>query len=154
MTKVFNIIIPNEEAMLNFAMQIAHLLPKKFHLFLQGDLGTGKTTFTRGMLRGLGFEGKVKSPTYTLVEPYDLAMQTLYHFDLYRVNDPNELVHIGIEEYFAQEAICIVEWPEKAKALLPAADLTCYINFLENGRQLRLEAHSTRAEALLQLLGK
>jgi tRNA threonylcarbamoyladenosine biosynthesis protein TsaE len=105
---------------------------------LQGDLGTGKTAFVRALLHGLGYQGRVKSPTYTFVEPYVLAdARQIYHFDLYRLEMPEEIYSLGIEDYFAQADILLIEWPEKAAGLLPKADLTCYIEMNNESRRFK-----------------
>ncbi len=92
-------------------------------IHLHGELGAGKTTLTRGVLRGYGFKGPVKSPTYTLVEPYELAQRPVYHFDLYRLADPGEVEFLGAEDYFAGGSLCIFEWAERGGGQIPAADL-------------------------------
>ena len=107
-------------------------------LHLRGDLGAGKTTVVRGVLRALGHEGKVKSPTYTLVEPYALSRLHLYHFDLYRLKNENEWRDAGFQEYFNADSACAVEWPERAGALLPPPDLEVKLEFAGDGRRALL----------------
>ena len=121
-------------------------------IYLYGSLGAGKTTYVRGFLRELGFTGKVKSPTYTIVESYEMENFAAYHFDFYRVNHPQELQQLGLEDYFHDTAICLIEWPEKGKPLLPAPDVACYFDILESIRHIRLEACSNRGEDILARL--
>jgi len=102
-------------------------------IFLQGPLGAGKTTLVRGFLRALGYQGTIKSPTYTLVEHYLINDQTYYHFDLYRLHHPQELLDIGFEDYLHANAICLIEWPEKAKEILPNATISCTIEIPKEG---------------------
>ncbi|SEA15081.1 tRNA threonylcarbamoyladenosine biosynthesis protein TsaE [Nitrosospira multiformis ATCC 25196] len=108
-------------------------------VFLQGELGAGKTTFTRGILRGLGYQGKVKSPTYNLIELYKISRLYLYHFDFYRFNNPHEWEEAGFRDYFNADSICLVEWPEKANGLLPPADLK-FIFKVAEGRDVEIQA--------------
>lgn len=119
-------------------------------IYLYGELGAGKTTFARGFLRGLGYEGHVRSPTYTLVEPYEMGHYTLYHFDLYRLQDPHELEYMGIKDYFHATAICLIEWPENGKGELPNADVDCYFQLYESGRLFKMVAHSAAGGRILQ----
>lgn len=121
-------------------------------VFLNGDLGMGKTTLSRGVMRGLGHEGAVKSPTYTLVEPYEDLRPTAYHFDLYRLGDPEELEYMGIRDYFTGQSLCLIEWPERGKGLLPEADLEIRLEREGGGRSVLLRAGSEQGIALLNQL--
>jgi tRNA threonylcarbamoyladenosine biosynthesis protein TsaE len=119
-------------------------------IYLYGELGAGKTSLARGFLQGLEYQDKVKSPTYTLVEPYFIKHYNVYHFDLYRLNDPQELEFIGVQDYFVPPSICLIEWPEHGKSILPPADLACYLETLPEGRELRMEALTPRGKAILK----
>lgn len=119
--------VEGEQAMLALGAELAHRLPQGGLVTLHGDLGAGKTTLVRGLLRELGHTGKVKSPTYTLVEPYAIAERDVYHFDLYRLADPQELEYLGFRDYLHPDALCLVEWPEKAQGMLPPADMEIYL---------------------------
>ncbi len=105
-------------------------------IYLQGDLGAGKTTLTRGLMRAFGYQGAVKSPTYTLVEPYEFDLCNIYHFDLYRLADPEEVLYLGTEEYFDSANLCLIEWAEKGAMWLPQADLQIDIVSQGTGRLL------------------
>lgn len=120
-------------------------------VYLHGDLGAGKTTLVRGILHALGHTGKVKSPTYTIVEPYLLPTMTCYHFDLYRFQDDEEWEAAGFRDYFNPASLCLVEWPEKAQALLPVPDIAIHFDILPDARILHL--HSQQPLALAGLCG-
>ena len=113
-------------------------------IYLHGDLGTGKTTLSRGLIRALGHNGAVKSPTYTLVEPYEFFHFPLYHFDLYRLTYPEEVEFLGVDEYFVPPSVCIIEWPERGKGFLPAADLDISLQTHGSGRRLSCQVCSDR----------
>lgn len=133
---MFVIEIEDEQAMLDFGKQLASQLKPGMLIFLVGDLGAGKTTLVRGVLRGFGHQGAVKSPTYNIVENYELANDKIYHFDLYRLNDSEELEYMGIRDYLGSDSICFVEWPEKGAGVLPQADLI--IEILISGKQRKI----------------
>jgi len=121
-------------------------------LFLQGELGTGKTTLARGFLKQLGHSGRVKSPSFALIEAYELAPFSVFHFDLYRMRSPAELESIGFRDYFDREGICLIEWPERGGALLGDPDLRIRLSVAPPGRHVELESCSARGERLLARL--
>jgi len=149
----FKTTLPDEDATLAVAARMAPLLTGNELVFLEGQLGAGKTTFCRGLLRGLGHTGSVKSPTFTLVEPYELAGgQQVFHFDLYRLTDANELEYIGIEDYLDSHQLCLVEWPERGEDALPTSDLSIRLELDGSGRRLTIEANSERGERIVRQL--
>jgi tRNA threonylcarbamoyladenosine biosynthesis protein TsaE len=117
-------------------------LPTPAIIYLHGDLGAGKTTLVRGALRGLGYEGLVKSPTFTLVEIYSFDSLEVYHFDLYRISDPEELDYIGIREFCSGTNICFIEWPNLGKPQIPKATMEIFIEYIAQGRQIRIQNHT------------
>ncbi len=121
-------------------------------VFLEGDLGMGKTTLSRGLIRGLGHQGAVKSPTFTLVEPYEHLDPLVYHFDLYRLGDPEELEYMGVRDYFQPGQVCLIEWPERGRGVLPPADLKVRLNRQDQGRIAELAAGTQRGQRLLAQL--
>lgn len=135
---------------------LAPLLTPGMRIYLHGDLGAGKTTLVRGLLHTLGHQGPVKSPTYTLVEIYVISGYILYHFDFYRFNDPEEWHEAGLDEHFNEHSVCLVEWPEKAAGVLPAADLELRFSFEANGsgesRTVELLAASEPGDRCLNAL--
>lgn len=137
----------DEAAMLSFGARLGEVSGARGVIFLQGDLGMGKTTLSRGLLRGLGHDGPVKSPTFTLVEPYELGERRVYHFDLYRLADPEELEFFGIRDYLSGDALCLIEWPQRGTGVLPAADLEIRIESEGEGRRLFLHPHGAWGEA-------
>ena len=122
-----------------FGAELFKTLPAKSLIFLQGDLGVGKTTLVRGFLRAAGYEGVVKSPTYTLVEEYSVEERKIYHFDLYRLMDPEELEWLGIRDYFDQDSICFIEWPDKGCGFLPNPNSVITLVTQGIGRLLTVE---------------
>ncbi len=144
--------LADEAATLALGAELGRVAQGGAVVYLNGDLGAGKTTFCRGLLHGLGFAGAVKSPTYTLVEPYELPQLAVYHFDLYRLHDPQELEYMGVRDYFEPGKLCLVEWPEKGGPLLPAADISITIQVVSVGREAHLAAYSAVGELILRNL--
>ena len=141
--------LPTEVDTLAFGAGLAPALAAGMVVHLSGELGAGKTTLARGILRGLGYSGRVKSPTFTLVEAYKLSRLYLYHFDFYRFETPKELDEAGFRECFGAHALCLVEWPEKAGAKLPAADLTIAMYVAGSGRRAEVFAATEAGKACL-----
>ncbi|OBX06577.1 ATPase [Gallibacterium salpingitidis] len=157
MASIFNTFLENEEATLAFGQKLSQLLATQtanFVIYLNGQLGAGKTTLTRAIIQNMGYQGNVKSPTYALVEEYHFANKSIYHFDLYRLSDPEELEFIGFREYFRQNTLCLLEWPEKGGDLIPPADLFITINYQGNAREITLTANSVAAEQIVCALNR
>ena len=162
--------IINEDAMARLGKCLAESLYSGSIIYLQGDLGAGKTTLVRGILRALGHQGVVKSPTFTVVEPYSVEQgkikvynknksrndnrNRIYHFDLYRLIDPEELEYLGIRDYLDGTAIALVEWPEKGQGILPAADMSITISYQKRGRKVDFEARNDKGTAIIDSLKK
>jgi len=147
-----SVFVADEAAMVMFGQQIAHATSGGEVIFLNGDLGMGKTTLSRGVLKGFGHQGSVKSPTYTLVEPYELGEVTVFHFDLYRLGDPEELEYLGIRDYFTDQSICLIEWPERGEGVLPLADLLLNITVEQRGRRINWQAQTEKGRQLADKL--
>ena len=141
--------MPDEAATLRLGEALAAGATKGLVLHLKGELGSGKTTLARGLIRALGHSGRVKSPTYTLVEPYSLLRLNLYHFDFYRFKDRSEWLSSGFREYFNADSLCIVEWPERAGELLAPPDLEIQLHYDVQSRIAMPAAHSAPGEAWL-----
>jgi len=137
-------IIETATAMEQLGMSYAEKISGGMMVFLKGELGAGKTTLVRGMLRGFGYEGTVKSPTYTLVESYNLQGIVLHHFDLYRLTSPYELEEMGFRDYGQKDAIVLIEWPEKAQGYLPEAQVTIEIAYHDLGRLLHYKKQAEK----------
>jgi tRNA threonylcarbamoyladenosine biosynthesis protein TsaE len=144
--------LPDEVATAAFGRQLAPLLHPGMVVWLDGDLGAGKTTLVRALLRARHHAGPVKSPTYTLVEIYVISRIYWYHFDFYRFNFPEEFLDAGLAEYFRDDAVCLVEWPEKAAGYVPLPDLVVRFQFAERGRLLGVFASSVEGKECLKAL--
>jgi len=157
MSQEYQLQAHGEDAMVALGMRFGQVLSATapgVTVFLQGDLGMGKTTFTRGIMRNFGHQGATKSPTYTLVEPYQFKQQKVHHFDLYRLGHPEELEYLGIRDYFDGCAINLIEWPDKGRGFLPTADVVLTIHPLERGRKLTFVAQTNMGDGVLVHLGK
>jgi len=143
------LVLLDEAATLALGADIARGLRPGITVYLQGDLGAGKTTLVRGVLRALGHAGRVKSPTYTLAEIYNLPAFELYHFDLYRMNDPREWMDAGFREVVNGTTVSLVEWPEKAAGLLPPPDLRMLLQVRDDGREITLIAETALGKECL-----
>ena len=144
--------LTDSSATVAFGGRLAKRLCSGGVVFLQGTLGAGKTTLTRGILHALGHTGAVKSPTFTLVEPYELAGIKVFHFDLYRLGDPEELEYMGIRDYFLEQNLCIVEWPRRGAGFLPTPDLSIELTVSGTGRLAHLQSSTSRGESIMQSL--
>jgi tRNA threonylcarbamoyladenosine biosynthesis protein TsaE len=148
----YRIELPDLQATLAWGRLLGARLWPGAIIYLSGTLGAGKTSLCQGVLSTLGHAGPVKSPTYTLVEPYTLTHGNVYHFDLYRLADPEELEWIGGRDYFDGESICLIEWPERGAGALPPPDLTLTLEIAGTGRSLLIAATSPRGQELVRPL--
>lgn len=149
-----NIVLDNQQETEAFGAELWRVLPEKCLIFLNGDLGAGKTTLVRGLLRAAGYSGTVKSPTYSLVEEYDLGARRVFHFDLYRLKDPEELEWMGMNDYLAQKALCFVEWPQMGAGFLPPADLSLLIEIAGEGRSIQINDLAPSLKNIIKLSWK
>ncbi|MCP4995291.1 MAG: tRNA (adenosine(37)-N6)-threonylcarbamoyltransferase complex ATPase subunit type 1 TsaE [Gammaproteobacteria bacterium] len=146
MTIEFDLDSPEQQEALG--ARLAATAPSSCIIYLEGDLGAGKTTLSRGFIQGLGHEGKVKSPTYTLLEPYEALEKNCYHFDLYRLADPEELEYLGIRDLLDESAIFLVEWPGNGEGVMPSADLIIRITHRGEGRHLQLVGMTNKGKRM------
>ncbi|PSJ79986.1 tRNA (adenosine(37)-N6)-threonylcarbamoyltransferase complex ATPase subunit type 1 TsaE [Neisseria iguanae] len=142
--------LADEAATLALGASWAKSLNAPLVVYLQGSLGTGKTTFTRGLLHGLGHQGAVKSPTYAIVESYPLAVFTLHHFDLYRFSTPEEWEDAGLDDLFDGQSVCLIEWPQQGGSFTPAADITLSLDHAGHGRTFTVTAHTAQGRKSLE----
>ena len=147
-----NVLLENEAQTCAFAVELAGQLEGMQLITLSGDLGAGKTTLVRAVLRALGHTGSVKSPTFTLVEPYEIQGRAIYHFDLYRLADPEELEFLGFSDYFSEDSLALIEWPERAAGGLPAADLEIELRHQGTARMLMIQAGTALGEQVCDQL--
>ena len=148
------ITLKNETETTKIGSKLASCLKGGEVIYLKGELGTGKTTLVRGVLNRLGHTGNVKSPTYTIVEPYLIDSHVIYHFDLYRLDDPEELESLGIRDYCDGQSICFFEWPEKGGNLLPNADINLELTYFESTREVEFTSKSDVGKTILKQLSK
>ncbi|WP_369602714.1 tRNA (adenosine(37)-N6)-threonylcarbamoyltransferase complex ATPase subunit type 1 TsaE [Hahella sp. SMD15-11] len=146
MNTTAELILESEAGTEKLGAALAHVVQAPATVFLEGTLGAGKTTLVRYWLRALGHSGAVKSPTYTLVEPYELDGVTLYHFDLYRLGDPEELEYMGMRDYFDSESLRLIEWAERGQGLLPEPDWL--IRLVPEGSRRRITLQGPAAQAV------
>lgn len=144
--------LPDENAVLDLACHLAQCLVMPAVLTFSGEIGAGKTTLIRAMLRALGVSSAIKSPTFSLVESYQCQHLQVHHFDLYRIQDEEELEYIGFRDYFGGQSVCCIEWPERAPLNLVDVDLRFALTIKGSGRLMRIEAHSGAGEKMLSCL--
>lgn len=146
-------LVPDADAMESLGAAFAEVCSDTgYKIYLQGELGAGKTTWVRGFLRGFGYTGAVKSPSFALVEQYDLRGHVIVHLDLYRIADLEELEWIGMRDWFDGDTVCLVEWPERGARMLPVPDLHIQLDYDPPGRRFSAIGHTRRGQALLTRL--
>ena len=143
------ICFPSEQRLEAFANKFASVLQVPLVIHLKGDLGAGKTAFARALIHALGYEGRVKSPTYGLLEQYLLPALQVLHLDLYRISDPGELEFLGLEDLMDEQCVVLIEWPDRGGAWLPEADFIFHFSYAEPGRDLRWRSLSRQAEKVI-----
>lgn len=146
----FSFYMHDNESTIRAGQTLANVAIAGGVIFLQGTLGAGKTTFSRGLVQGLGHQGAVKSPTYTLVEPYENLSPKVFHFDLYRLGSPEELEYMGIRDFLQEGALALIEWPSQGEGYLPEADVVIDISVSAPGRTLNASAQTLYGESLIQ----
>jgi tRNA threonylcarbamoyladenosine biosynthesis protein TsaE len=142
--------LPNEVTQLSFGSDLAKICSDGTVIGLEGELGAGKTTLVRGFLQQFGYVGRVKSPTFALVENYELGTHKIFHFDLYRLKDPVELDVIGIRDYFDGHAIILIEWFDRARQRLPVPDIVCLLQILKEGRDIHCKALTEKGRQIIK----
>ncbi len=152
MSKSLNLYISDEAEMVNLGAKLAIASGFEGIIFFNGGLGAGKTTLCRGIVQAAGHRGAVKSPTYTLVEPYELKGCNIYHFDLYRLGDPEELEFLGVRDYLSDGNLCLIEWPEQGAGFVPDCDLELNLDVELPGRHIEIVARNSRGEGMLDKL--
>jgi len=152
MAEVHQCELANEEETLALAKKFSQVLQAPLVVYLEGELGAGKTAFCRGVIQAMGHSGAVKSPTYTLVEPYQLQGWRIHHFDLYRLADPEELEYMGIRDYFSEDTLNFIEWPDKGYGWLPGADIEIRIEYAGTGRKLTFSALTEAGQQIIKTL--
>jgi len=145
----WRLLVGSSAEMSALGASLAACLPQGIVIGLQGPLGAGKTTLVRGLIQSLGHSGRVKSPTYTLVESYQAGDFHLHHFDLYRLSDPEELELMGVRDYFSPDAVCLVEWPERGTAVLPMMDVVVALHYQGHRRLIKVRGDTPKGTHLL-----
>ena len=144
--------LASEKETINLGAELARYVSNPLTLTFKGQIGAGKTTLIRALLKSLGVEGTIKSPTFSIVEEYPLSQFKICHFDLYRIAHPEELEYIGFRDYFTADSVCLIEWPELAGEILPQVDLCFELKLQHNGRSVSVAAETSRGECLMKRL--